>query len=75
MRKQQLNQAPIPSHYLISFPEDYTAPLTTINPILRRTVAILGAPSRGFLAVVERPTAAAFRTISLVNIEMKRLPI
>jgi hypothetical protein len=38
-----LNQAPIPSHYLISCTEDYTVAPTTINPILRRTVAILGS--------------------------------
>jgi hypothetical protein len=81
-----LNQAPIPSHYLISCPEDYTAPPTTINPILRRTVAILGLLRVISSPVVELPTAAgdmlsrklvhaAFRTISLVTMEVKRLPI
>lgn|GEM_PF-6891472 len=37
-----MNQAPIPSHYLISCSEAYTVAPTTINPILRRKVATLG---------------------------------
>jgi hypothetical protein len=81
-----LNQAPIPSRYLISCPEDYTAPPATINPILRKTAAIPRVLSRDFLAGCRVPDRrgdrlsrklvdAAFRTISLVNMDMKRLAI
>jgi hypothetical protein len=77
-----LNQAPIPHHYLISCSEDYTAPPTTINPILRRTVAILGllrvvcpAPDCSGNIFNRKLVNAAFRTISLVGTQIKHLPI
>jgi hypothetical protein len=80
-----LNQAPIPSHHLISCSEDYTAPPTTINPILgdsSRTVAILGllrvlcrAPDCSGDRFSRKLGHAAFRTISLVGTQIKRLPI
>jgi hypothetical protein len=77
-----LNQAPIPSHYLISCPEDYTASPTTINPILRRTVAIVGllrvvcrAPDGSADMFNRKLVNLAFRTISLVGTQIKRLPI
>jgi hypothetical protein len=76
MRKQQLKPgSQFRPTNLISCPEDYTAPPTTINPILRPTVAILGLRRRGFLAGCRVPGCGAFRTISLVSMEMKRLPI
>ena len=77
-----MNQAPIPSHDLISCPEDYTAPPTTINPILRRLVALVGllrlvyrAPDGSGEMFNRKLVNAAFRTISLVGTQLKRLPI
>ena len=54
-----LNQAPIPSHYLISCPEDYTAAPTTINPILRPNSGCSGLLRVASPTVGKRPTAVA----------------